>query len=254
MSKQRRHDEILALLGAQGERSVEELAAQFGVSTMTVRRDLGDLAEAGRVQRTHGGAVLSRTGIAQFRFVRRNEQRVAEKQAVARAAAARVRSGMSLLLDTGTTALEVAREIRNLDRLRVLTISLPVAAELHDAPGIELILLGGVVRRGEPDLTGTLTERNLAEFRVDLAILGADAVEPDGVFTDDLAVARVSQAMLRSAQTSLLVVDHSKFERHAFSKYADWQQFGMVVTDTGLSPAAREWLDQAGPELVLARP
>ena len=254
MSKQRRHDEILALLGSDGEHTVEALAERFGVSTMTVRRDLGDLAAAGRVQRTHGGAALSRTGIAQFRFVRRNEQRVAEKQAVARAAAARVRPGMSVLIDTGTTALEVARELRHIDGLRVLTISLPVAAELHDMPGLELVLLGGVVRRGEPDLTGSLTERNLAEFRVDLAILGADAAEPGGIFTDDLAVGRVSQAMVRSAQTSLLVVDHSKFARHAFAKYADWEQFDLVITDTGLPAATREWLSQTGPELVLACP
>lgn len=253
MSKHRRHEEILALLEARGEQSVEDLAARFGVSPMTVRRDLADLVAAGQAQRTHGGAVLSRTGIAQFRFVRRHESMVAEKRAIARLAAARIRPGMTVLIDTGTTALEVARELRLVDGLRIVTTSLPVAAELHDAPGHELLLLGGTVRRGEPDLTGPLTERNLAEFRVDAAILGADAAEPGGVFTDDPAVARVSRAMISAARDAILVLDHGKFTRRAFAKYADWGQFAAVVTDSGLPEPVRSWLACSGPELVLAR-
>lgn len=253
MSKQRRHREILARLEAKGEQSVEDLAHHFGVSPMTVRRDLADLVAAGQAQRTHGGAVLSPTGIAQFHFVRRNETRVAEKRAVARLAAARVQAGMAVLIDTGTTALEVARELRTVEGLRIVTTSLPVAAELHDAPGQELLLLGGSVRRGEPDLTGPLTERNLAEFRVDVAILGADAAEPDGVFTDDPAVARVARAMISAARDAILVLDHGKFARRAFAKYADWDQFAAVVTDTGLPENVRAWLARSGPELVLAR-
>jgi DeoR/GlpR family transcriptional regulator of sugar metabolism len=253
MSKQRRHEQILALLGARGECSVEALAEDFGVSTMTVRRDLAELVASGRVQRTHGGAALSSAGIAQFRFVRRNEHCAAEKRAIAQAVAGRVAPGMSVVLDTGTTALEVARELRSVGDLRVLTTSLPIAAELHDAPGLELILLGGVFRRGLPDLTGPLTERNLAEFRVDLAVLGADAVEPEGIFTNDLSVARVTQAMVAAAKAAVLVVDHSKFARRAFAKYADWEQFATVFTDSGLSADTREWLSRIGPELVVVQ-
>jgi DeoR/GlpR family transcriptional regulator of sugar metabolism len=252
MSKQRRHERILALLEAHGECGVEMLAEDFGVSTMTVRRDLAELVASGRVQRTHGGAALSSAGIAQFRFTHRNEDCAAEKRAIAQAVAEHVTPGMSVVLDTGTTALEVARELRPIGELRVLTTSLPIAAELHDTPGLELILLGGVFRRGLPDLTGPLTERNLAEFRVDLAVLGADAVEPDGVFTNDLSVARVTQAMVATAETAVLVVDHSKFARRSFVKYADWEQFATVFTDSGLPDGCRDWLLQAGPEIVLA--
>jgi len=252
MSKQRRHEEILAMLDAEGERGVEELVGRLGVSAMTVRRDLAELAASGRVQRTHGGATLSSAGIAQFRFARSNDILVPEKKAIARVAAARILSGMSVVLDTGTTALEVARELRAVRDLRILTTSLPIAAELHDAPGLELVLLGGTVRRGLPDLTGPLTERNLAEFRVDLAVLGADAVEPAGIFTNDLSVARVTQAMVKAAATSILVVDHSKFSCRSFVKYADWEQFNLVVTDHRLPVSSHDWLAKAGPELILA--
>ena len=252
MSKQQRHEELLTMLDAEGERGVEELVERLGVSAMTVRRDLAELAASGQVQRTHGGATLSSAGIAQFRFVRSRDNLLPEKKAIARVAAARIAPGMSVVLDTGTTALEVARELRSIRDLRILTTSLPIAAELHDAPGLELVLLGGTVRRGLPDLTGPLTERNLAEFRVDIAVLGGDAVEPVGIFTNDLSVARVAQAMVKAAKTSILVVDHSKFSCRSFVKYADWEQFDLVVTDSKLPTDVSDWLPATRPELVLA--
>jgi DeoR family fructose operon transcriptional repressor len=161
---------------------------------------------------------------------------------------------MSLILDTGSTALEVARELRRIGQLRVLTTSLPIAAEIHDAPGVELVLLGGTLRRGLPDLTGPLAERNLAEFRVDLAILGADAATREGIFTNDLSVARVTQGMIASAEEAILVVDHSKFARRSFVKYADWESFQTVITDAGLRTEDKDWLAPAVRELVVVAP
>ena len=251
MSKQRRHEQILAALADAGECSVEKLGERFGVSPMTVRRDLAELVAAGRVRRTHGGAALSRAGVTQFRFAGRGECQAKEKRAIGRAAAQRVAPGMSVVLDTGTTVLEVARELRAVEGLRILTTSLPVAAELHDAPGTELILLGGRMRQGLPDLSGPLTESNLAQFQVDLAILGADSAAPEGVFTDDLSVARVNQAMLAAAEQAVLVADHTKFARRSFARYADWSQFAAIVTDGGVGSDVRAWLRNAGPHAII---
>lgn len=149
---------------------------------------------------------------------------------------------MTLVMDTGTTTLEVARALRGVGRLTVLTSSLAVASELHTDPGMEIVLLGGNVGRNSPDLFGALTEDNLRRFRVQLAILGADAVDERGLYTTDLPIARVSEAMIEVARDTALVVDSRKFRRQSFVRFAGWDVIRHVVTDAGVSPADRDWL------------
>lgn len=239
----RRHEAIVKLLAAQEEASVQELANHFGVSTMTIRRDLTALEQEGSLKRTHGGALLSKAGIVEFAFREKERHFAAEKNAIARQAASLVRPGMAVTLDTGTTTLEVARALANTKRLSILTSSLPIASVLYAHDNIELVLLGGTIRRDNPDLSGWLTEDNLKRFRVDLAILGADAVDPDGVLTTDVSIARVSQAMISNARETVLVIDHSKFEKGGFVKFASWNDIDIVISDDGVPNSIRQWLE-----------
>lgn len=245
-----RHQKILDRLHAQGEVAVQELAEAFGVTPMTIRRDLDFLAGQERLTRTHGGAMRSAPAVIEFAFLERNRARMAEKQAIARAAATLVEPGMTLVLDTGTTTLEVARAIAGVPELTVLTSSLAIASALYGRENIALILLGGSVRRHSPDLSGPLTEENLRRFRTHLAILGADALDCDGLYTSDQAIAAVSQAMIAGAEETLLVADSDKFTRRAFVHFAEWSRMTHLITDAAVGEDDRGWLAKTGVDVI----
>lgn len=250
MNTRQRH--ILEWLQSGDELAVSELAARLDVTLMTIRRDLQALEEAGTIIRTHGGAVLSRPGKVEFTFQRQSERMLTRKRAIARAATVLIQPGMAVSLDTGTTTLEVARALAGMHDLRVLTSSLAIASALYACDGIDLVLLGGQARKDFPDLYGELTEQNLARFRVDVAVLGADAVHHDGLFTTHPDISRVSQAMIRHAAQRVLVADSSKLGQTAFIRFAGWEDIQHVVTDTAASPADRAWLADTGAEVLFA--
>lgn len=233
------------MLADQPEVSVRDLASLFGVAPMTVRRDLEELEHRGQVTRTHGGAVLSAPAVIEFQFLQKSQNRLMEKAAIARKAAAMVSPGMTIVLDTGTTTLEVAKAIRGVRDLTVLTSSLAIASALYAQDNLDLVLLGGSVRRRSPDLSGPLTEENLSRFRPQLAFLGVDAADRHGLYTTDMGVAGVSEAMIAGATKAVLVTDSSKFGKTAFTRFASWDQIARVITDSGLAPADRRWLKRA---------
>jgi DeoR/GlpR family transcriptional regulator of sugar metabolism len=243
---------VLDILSREGECSVRDLAERFDVSEMTVRRDLAQLEEEGEVVRTHGGAVRSSEGIVEFAFQRKGREMQAEKRAIARSVLELVEPKMAVTLDTGTTTLEAARLLPAKTPLTVLTSSLAIASSLYACENMDLVLLGGRARKGNPDLTGWITEENLTRFRVDLAIIGADAAGPEGAYTTDVEVARVSRAIIAGARRTVLVVDHSKFERTAFVKFADWDDIDVAATDEDAPAAARRWLSKLPCEVIYA--
>ncbi len=233
---------ILDLLTRQPEVTVAELAERFGVTTMTVRRDLAALEQEGRVARTHGGAIPVAPQVARFTFGERRQLNLSRMQAIARAAAQRVMPGSTLIVDTGTTTLELAALLSGIPALRVLTSSLAIASELFAHENVDVVLLGGTLNRASPDLSGPLTEDNLDAFRADLAFIGADAVDRQGLYTQTQEIARVTRAMIRNAKQTVLLADSSKFEREAFARFATWKPIAAVITDGGIAPATRRWL------------
>jgi DeoR/GlpR family transcriptional regulator of sugar metabolism len=175
-----RQRRILDLLRERGECSVDELVRACGVSDMTIRRDLARLAGDGHVVRTHGGAAPAEQVSFEFQFLGRARENAAAKEQIAATAAGWVRDGQSVLLDSGSTTLAVARHLTSRRRLTVVTTSLPIAATLQPAAGVETLLLGGYVRRESPDLEGPLTEANLERLRAGVALLGADGIDARG--------------------------------------------------------------------------
>mgnify|MGYP006302055313 FL=1 len=253
MTPTARHENILAQLAQRGEVNVNELAEELGVDRVTIRRDLSALEAQRLLHRTHGGAVPSRLGSVQFTFHEKQETQQAQKAAIGAAVAELIEPGMTVSLDTGTTTLAVAQALQDCRALTVLTSSLAVASILYPQDGIRLVILGGMVRSESPDLFGPITQTNLRSFRVDLSVQGADGVGPDGLFTTDPETSSISQAMMAGAETSVLVVDSSKFGQHAFVRFAGWDDIDHVVTDDGLTPEHRAWLESAGPGLTYAR-
>lgn len=248
-----RHDQIMQYLRGHGNASVQDLADEFQVSVMTVRRDLMLLEESGRITRTHGGAILSKPGVVEFTFLDREQHHAPEKQAIAAAVASLIPPGSTVALDSGTTTLEVAKAIAGIEGLTVLTSSLAIASVLYTHETITMVLLGGVCRKGSPDLTGWLIEQNLKQFHVDYAIVGADGLTCDGAFTKAVDVSRVCQAVLAAGACSILVADHSKIGRASFSRYADVKDFDHIVTDAGVPAAERRWLSREAKDVAYVK-
>lgn len=253
MKLSKRHDQILRILAQRGEVSVEALAKDFQVSIMTIRRDLAELDQAGRIQRTHGGALPVRTGLVEFSFQEKQNLHSQSKQAIAQEVAKRVHSGMAISLDHGTTTFEVARAIARIEGVTVLTTSLPIASVLYANETIDLILLGGAVRKNNPNLTGLLAEENVQRFRVHLAVLGADAITTEGTFSTDLVDVRLCRAMCRSANQVVLVADSSKFHQTALVKCLEFSQIHHVITDDDCPPEVRRWLAKAVKQVTYAK-
>ena len=241
---------ILALLAGREEVSAAELAAHFQVAGMTIRRDLEQLAEQGRIIRTHGGALLAAPSMVAFEFQSRQQSRMAEKRAIARAAAQLVEPGMTVILDTGTTTLELARALGNVPRLKVLTSSLAIASVLLAHKELELILLGGTVNKGSPDLSGPLTLENLAAFRAQVAFVGADGTDEKGLYTSGQQIAQVTRAMIANADRAVLLADSGKYGTRAFVRIVGWEAIGQVIVDDGLSAKNRKWLDKSVKKLT----
>ena len=251
-NKSLRQKHIVQQVGETGAVSVAALARRFKVSTMTIRRDLEELYQAGRLARTHGGAVASRSGVAEFLFEKQAADSMVEKQAIAHEVRKRIRPGMTVALDTGTTTLEVARALADMADLTVLTTSLAIAAALHTEPGIEVVLLGGTMRRHSPDLCGPLAEDNLGRFHVDVAVIGADAVTEQGMFTSDLSISRITRAMAQRADTLILAAAADKFQRKALYLCVELDAVDCVVTSTMCPADVRRWLKGSGVTVVYA--
>jgi DeoR/GlpR family transcriptional regulator of sugar metabolism len=248
-----RQQAIRKHLARQPGAPVGVLATELGVSEMTIRRDFAALEAKAQVQRTHGGAVLTERMILEFDYRERLERNRDAKRAIAAAARKLVEPGQRLILDTGTTAIELATLLKDAEDLTVITPSLAVASELQHSPGIEVILLGGIIRRGSPDLTGPVTESSLEMFTVDFAFQGAEGIGPDGtVYTSDLRVARVDRIMRRVARKSCVLADHTKIGSTAFARNGSLAGVDYFITDSGAPDDALKRFALLGPRVICA--
>jgi len=239
-----RQIEIVELARAEGKVLVEELAARFGVTLQTIRRDLCDLADAGRLARVHGGAVL-RSGVANIGYAERRNLNAAAKAAIGRACAAAIPDNSSLFLNIGTTTEAVARALLRHRNLTVVTNNLNIANILAESESCEVIVAGGVLRRSDGGLVGDLTREAIAAFKVDHAIIGTSALDAEGELLDfDSQEVHVSRAIIGRARQAYLVADHSKLTRAAPVRIGSLRDLAAIFTDRPLPLAlARKCTD-----------
>lgn len=229
-----RQSEILELARAEGRVVVEDLAARFDVTLQTIRRDLSDLADAGHLDRVHGGAVL-RTGVANIGYEARRKMNESAKAAIARACAAAIPDNCSLILNLGTTTEAVAQALIHHSNITVVTNNMNVANIMLANPGCEIMVAGGALRRSDGGLVGELTTQFFEQFKVDYAVIGTSALDHDGDLLDfDLAEVRVSRAILRQSRHAFLVTDHSKLNRPAPARIASLSEIDTIFTDQPL--------------------
>ena len=248
-----RRREILAALAERGAVAVRELARTHGVAAMTIRRDLEALEREGLIERTHGGAVAADRVAYEFSFQEKEGKHVEAKRRIALACARMVSEGQSVFLDSGSTALEIARALRERRPGLLVTHNLCVVSEYLYQRDTRVLVPGGELNPLAPDLFGELTYAALGRINVDLAFLGADAVDPEaGLFTPDLKSATISEIVAANARRVVLAADSSKFGLRSNFQALDIAAFSAIVTDRELSAAMRKTIRRQDVELVLA--
>lgn len=234
MSQTFRQPEILEIARAEGRVMVEDLARRFGVTVQTIRRDLTELANAGKLERVHGGAILP-SGVTNILYEERRRLNEAAKTAIGRACAAAIPENCSIFLDIGTTTEAVARALIDHRNLMVVTNNMNVARILLANADCEIVLAGGALRRSDNGLVGHLTARTIENFKFDHAILGCSALDDGGDMLDfDIQEVLVGQTLLRRSREVMLVADHSKLKRSAPVRIGSLRDVDHIFTDAPL--------------------
>ena len=223
----------------RGSVTVEALAEQFGVTLQTVRRDVKLLADAGLLARFHGGVRLPSSTTENIAYRQRQHLNRKAKRRIARAVAAAVPPGCSLVINIGTTTEAIAHELLQHRGLRVITNNLNVAAILSDNPDCEVIVAGGIV--------GEATIDFIRQFKVDIGLIGISGIEDDGSLRDfDYREVKVARAIIEHSREVWLAADHSKFGRAAMVELARLDEIDRLFTDAPPPPPFPELLAEAG--------
>ncbi|HVN14530.1 MAG TPA: DeoR/GlpR family DNA-binding transcription regulator [Anaerolineales bacterium] len=228
-----RQKQILSLLTKQGSLSVAEIVEQFSVSEATARRDLETLASEGKLQRVHGGAIAVEKAPPELPILERASEETDEKVRIGRATAGLIADKETVFLGSGTTVLEVAKNLRDRKNLTVITNSLPVLNTLAGIKEITVISLGGMLRDSELSFIGHITEQALAEVRVDKVVMGTRGISLEhGLTNDYLQETLTDRAILKIGREVIIVADHTKVNRVSTVLLAPLEVMNIFVTDS----------------------
>lgn len=252
----KRKETIRRLLASQGRLSVAQLSTQMKVAAMTIRRDLSALEEAGLLTRTHGGCVLQSPFVAELSFPEKQRLRQSQKTAIAVQTVRQLRRGEAIYLDTGTTALLVAQRLPPNFGLRVFTNNLRIAMELFGRDDLEITVYGGALARMNPDLTGEIALAHIQQFRLDVAVVGGDALDAGRgeFYSADGSTARLSRAVQLRADRVIVAMDSSKFGKRSLTVAGRLGPAVTLITDDEVSRDDRMALRRTGAKIILADP
>lgn len=236
-----RRNLILEKLQEEKRVVVSELSQLYNVSEETIRRDLDKLENEGYAIKSYGGAVINENMSIDMPFNVRKNRNVLGKQKIAEIVADMIRDGDQIMLDASTTAVFVAKVIKEKQRLTVITNSIEIMIELADVSGWNIISTGGTMKEGYLALLGSKAEAALRGYFVDKAIVSCKAFDMErGIMDSNDLFAQAKQTMMNSAKESILAVDHSKFDNMSFSKVTDIHNLTAVVTD---QKPSEQWLE-----------
>ncbi|GIP22538.1 DeoR/GlpR family DNA-binding transcription regulator [Paenibacillus sp. J22TS3] len=241
LSHEERRETILAQLGTEGKVQVHALAMSFNVSMETIRRDLDRLEQEGKLRKVYGGAVLARSEQTEPAFFKRSRMHFGEKQVIGKLAASLIHDGETILLDNGTTTIEIIKQLKNRSHVTVITNSVPILNfALKEFRG-KVIFAGGEINAKYQAATGPMVYELLDQFKVNKAFISAGGISlSDGITDFDPDEAGVSRKMMKRAEESILVADHSKFGVTAFARISAIEDISMIITDEA---CPQEWLE-----------
>jgi DeoR family transcriptional regulator of aga operon len=249
-----RRKKILERIKETGEVLVSDLSREFDVSEVTIRNDLENLEQKHLLIRARGGAIHTENHVSiDQRLTEKNKIHAAEKSAIGKRAAALITENDTIIIDSGTTTAEIAKNLGHLKQLNVITNALNIANLLLAYPHFNIIVPGGYLRQNSMSLVGPLAEKNLRNFFVDKVFLSTDGFDTrQGIFTPNIDEAHLNGIMIDVAKDVILVTDSSKFKRKSLAFICSTSRINMVVTDEAISEEDKKRLHEAGVEVLIA--
>jgi DeoR family transcriptional regulator of aga operon len=242
-----RHQFILNKLQKEGNLNVVELCKELQVSSVTIRKDLKVLEDKNLLFRTHGGATLNNPYIVDRPVNEKEKFQSSEKMHIGAAAATMVQDNDSIIIASGTTMLALARNLSPKSGLTVITSALNVALELLKYPSIEVMQLGGLLRKSSSSVMGTYAENILADFFCNKLFLGVDGIDLDfGLTTTNAMEAHLNRQMISVSQKIIILADSTKFGRRGFGKICGLDEVDQIITDNGISEHMVQALEGLG--------
>ncbi len=253
MLTEERRAAIVDLLNHHGRVKVKDLSVRFKTSEVTIRSDLKRLQERGLAFRSYGGAVPLTRPPVEPTLSEKAVQHIDEKERIGAAAAAIIKDGETIILDSGTTTLEIAKRIKDKKGITVITNGINIALELAGFRLIQVILLGGTMRHGSFSVIGHFAEEMLSQLTADKLFMAADGCTVEfGISTPRFEESRINQAMVAIAAEKYLVADSSKFGKNSLSRIVSLWEMNGIICDDGLPLEFREKIVSNGLSLILA--
>lgn len=250
-----RRQQIVQSLVEDGEVQVADLVDRFGVSSVTIRTDLNHIEEQGLAKRRHGGASLVRAPVVEQALHEKDTLHLPLKEAIGLRAAQLVRPGDNIIIDSGSTTMCLARALRAHRDVTVMTNGLNIAWALADAPGVELLLTGGVLDKPSYSLRGSQAGASLGGYSFETLFLGVDGLDLQfGLTTHDEAEANLNHRMVERSRRIVVLTDATKFGRVALHRIARIDEIHAVITDPGIASREREQLEGMGVEVIVVEP
>lgn len=253
MTKELRHEFITQQLTTRDSISVIELSHLLSVSPVTIRKDLAELEQEGKLYRSHGCAKPINPFTNNRPVNEKEVLFVEEKRRIGIKAASFITERDSIIIASGTTVHAFARAIRPIERLSVVSASLPVTLTLSADHNIDIIQLGGWLRHSSLSTVGEFSESVLDHLTFSKLYLGVDGIDFEyGITTTDIREAQLNRKMMRAAEKTIVVADSSKFGRRGFAKIADLEEVDLIITDSNIPEGARHKLEERGIEVLVA--
>ena len=249
-----RRKKILNLLTEHGEVFVDELSSKFNVSEVTIRNDLDQLESKNLLIRARGGALKHEQSVGiDYMISEKNKLNQAEKIRIGKVAANLINESETIILDSGTTTLEIAKNLGEIQSLNVITNAINIVNQLIPNQGVNIIVPGGTLRKKSHSLVGPIAEKNLKNLSVDKAFIGVDGLDPEhGAFTPNIEEASLNQIMIEITKEVILVADSSKFKRRSLAFICPTNKIDMVVTDDKIPQEDLKKLQESGIKVIIA--
>jgi DeoR family transcriptional regulator, aga operon transcriptional repressor len=249
-----RREKILKLIAENGKVYVHELSDLFTVSEVTIRNDLDQLEKKNHLIRARGGALkLEKLVSLDFNLSDKHRLHYAEKVRIGKKAASLIHDSETIILDSGTTTAEIAKNLATIRNISVITNAINIVNILVQYPAINVIMPGGYLRQNSLSLVGPFAAKNLKNLYVDKAFIGVDGFDPAlGAYTPNIEEAYLNEIMIDIAKEVILVADSSKFDRKSLTFICPVSSINIIVTDEGLSEANRKKLEDNGIQVLIA--
>lgn len=253
MLPEERRKHIIDALRENGKVEVDELSETLGVSPMTIRRDLSALEEKGLVVRTYGGAVYPDIMNYEVPVNSKEISSRSEKERIGKAASELIQEGQSIILDAGTTTLEIARNLKHKRNITVITNDIRIANELYSNHEITLYCIGGFVQPNVGAIIGSHAESFIESINVDYAFIGAPSIDEDYIVsTPTLDKAFLKKKIMQHANVVVLIADHTKFKKRSLNRICKLEDVDILVSDSGLEEETKKDIGRIVKKLILA--